>query len=284
MKKLISIFIILALASCSVFNDIAGSKIIAIDSEGHFKEDLRYQSDQTIWKFNADGTFEEIGIRNSSTPANYDQTSGRKGTYSFNPKTYMLTITTTYTWSLLESRYNLRESQYAEVASAQFYKNLFVASKLTTGFSTMVYVKTKDDEGDDFWQAYYKEISYTGNGAEATITETAEELSEFEINYETSYFSFLTTEIDYNSSGTITAGTKDLSTGSFVDQYGKTKLGSYDTTSVLLYWTLQSDWEYDTETSLWETPPTPQTDTSINQKSIFVDGKVLVVSDNELFQ
>ena len=104
MRKITIIFAMLAIAlsGCSVVNSIFGitelpgaGRLLSVDANSHFKDDMEYHRDGVVLIMKKDGTFEQSNYYNTSDAAAPTQDWGFKGSYTYDPKTFKLTVQVT---------------------------------------------------------------------------------------------------------------------------------------------------------------------------------------------
>jgi len=119
--------ILLAAFSCSVISplpDYAGDALKVDKSTGYFKEDITYKiadgSNTWEWNFYADGRYDYTQKTWDSIDEAWEQTAGKKGTYSWDPETLLLTQTYTEDWDSVEEQYSER-TDYPNIRKFEAY-------------------------------------------------------------------------------------------------------------------------------------------------------------------
>ena len=88
------------LAGCGLVNSVLGitefpggaGKLISVDKNGHVKTNMEYQQWGDQYMLNTEGTIEYDSFYNTTTSAPPVQNWGFKGTYTYDPKTFTLTV------------------------------------------------------------------------------------------------------------------------------------------------------------------------------------------------
>ena len=152
----ITILLFSALFSCNLFSplpDYAGNTL-SVDADGHFKEDIIYKyadgSTTYEWKYLNNGNYEFIVTQLSGTT--WEQTNGVTGTYSWDPKTLLLSKTLNKAWdgtSYIEpANYPLKQTGEAYFTSTVLYDYGEVYKKSETENTWEYTITDNYDNGD----------------------------------------------------------------------------------------------------------------------------------------
>lgn len=98
---LLSVMVVIGFSGCDLWNSIFGAtfpgmagKLLSVDGNKHFKEDIEYHQWGETHTYNKDGTFETDNFYNQST-TQILQNWGLRGTYAYDPDTLTMTLTAT---------------------------------------------------------------------------------------------------------------------------------------------------------------------------------------------
>lgn len=289
-KLLLTLLTMLVLAGCNMFDLIAG-KEVAITKEGFVKETIEYKVNNKTIILKADGSFESIEKSYNSIDGEFKPTSKSiKGSYSYDPKTKIATISVKEKWRPLEmpARFMPLEEEYTIESSAMILDNYIAIQGFTHDSKNGVYIKIKKDK-EFIWQSFYKETFFKSTIEANEIDEIYEEISEINFIYDEKGFKteFFISEVEKEKIDSIEKGKNKRYQGTFEDLYGNEKMSNSFSTTVIIQWDPEKEWKFNKDEKTWEEEPAgwPTVDKKkVETKNIFKNGNVMIISTSSDFQ